>query len=284
MSLSGYLLGAAALAVVIGGWAVAAQTVRGLLLPGLTGATARLAEVVLGLAGLTVLLQILGLAGALGAPGLVLGSLAAPAAAIAARRRLAAPQPDESSGEIPPEPRWAVALAAAAVLFVAALWIVAAQQSWTLGLGGFDTLWYHAPFAARFAETGSIWSLHFTDPDYLNWFYPQNSELLHAAGISLFDRDVLSPLLNLGWLAVALLAAWCIGRTRGVGFASLVGVCAVLVTGAMIPREAGTAANDIAAAALLLASAAFVLEGDRRAGRGRWSSRHSPPGWRWAPS
>ena len=57
----------------------------------------------------------------------------------------------------------------------------------------FDTLWYHGPFAARIADTGSVWGMHFTDPLYLNWFYPQNSELLHAAGIVLFDRDLFSP-------------------------------------------------------------------------------------------
>ena len=57
----------------------------------------------------------------------------------------------------------------------------------------FDTLWYHGPFAARIADTGSVWGMHFIDPLYLNWFYPQNSELLHAAGIVLFDRDLFEP-------------------------------------------------------------------------------------------
>ena len=87
----------------------------------------------------------------------------------------------------------------------------------------FDTLWYHGPFAARIADTGSVWGMHFTDPLYLNWFYPENSELLHAAGIVLFNRDIFSPLVNFGWLGVALLAAWCIGRPYGVAPLSLVG-------------------------------------------------------------
>ena len=28
----------------------------------------------------------------------------------------------------------------------------------------FDTLWYHGPFAARIADTGSVWGMHFVDP------------------------------------------------------------------------------------------------------------------------
>ena len=87
----------------------------------------------------------------------------------------------------------------------------------------FDTLWYHGPFAARIADTGSVWGMHFTDPLYLNWFYPENSELLHGAGIVLFGRDIFSPLVNFGWLGVALLAAWCIGRPYGVAPLSLIG-------------------------------------------------------------
>ena len=123
----------------------------------------------------------------------------------------------------------------------------------------FDTLWYHGPFAARIAEEGSVWGLHFTDPLYLNWFYPENSELLHATGISLFDRDLFSPLVNFGWLGVALLAAWCIGRPYGVAPLSLVAVALTLDIGPMVPREAGTPANDIAPVALLLAAAAVLI-------------------------
>ena len=63
------------------------------------------------------------------------------------------------------------------------------------------------PFAAHIAQTGSVTELLFTDPLYLNWFYPQNSELLHADGLLLLGNDFLSPLLNLAWLGLALLAA-----------------------------------------------------------------------------
>ena len=64
-----------------------------------------------------------------------------------------------------------------------------------------DTTWYHMSFSARFAQTGDVGPLHFTDPLKLAaWFYPQNSELLHGVGIVALDNDFLSPLINLGWV------------------------------------------------------------------------------------
>ena len=114
-----------------------------------------------------------------------------------------------------------------------------------------------------------MWGMHFTDPLYLNWFYPENSELHHGAGIALFGRDLFSPLVNFGWLGVALLAAWCIGRPYGVAPLSLTAVAIALDTGPMVPREAGTPATDMAPVALLLAAAAILINA--------WAARQSRP-------
>ena len=173
----------------------------------------------------------------------------------------------------PPIPLPQLVLALAAAAFVAAHWFTGLQDVWGRGMLTFDTLWYHGPFAARIADTGSVWGMHFIDPLYLNWFYPQNSELLHAAGIVLFNRDLFSPLVNFGWLGVALLAGWCIGRPYGVGPLSLVAVCIAMDTGPMVPREAGTPATDTVPVALLLAAAAILINawavrGSRPAGAG----------------
>ena len=97
---------------------------------------------------------------------------------------------------------------------------------------GGDTTWYHMPFAARFAQEDSTVHLHFTDPLRLvAWFYPQSSELIHGTAIVLFKSDWLSPLINLVWLSIALLAAWCIGRPYKVGPATLVAAAIVLDSG-----------------------------------------------------
>ena len=80
------------------------------------------------------------------------------------------------------------------------------------GMTGFDSTWYHGPFAAGFFQSGDTWGLHFIAPQFLAWFYPANSECFHAVGMLAFDRDLLSPLLNLGWFVGCLVACWCIGR------------------------------------------------------------------------
>jgi hypothetical protein len=257
MPFGDYLAGVVGLALVAGPLVFAAVRLRARLLPGWEGAPARLAEAVLGVSLLTTLLQLLGAVGILEPVLLVLGAIAIGAAAYFApwlrRATAAAPPP------APPIPLLHALIALAGVAFVAAHWSTGLQDVWARGMLTFDSLWYHGPFAARIAETGSVWGLHFTDPLYLNWFYPQNSELLHGAGIALFERDLFSPLVNFAWLGIALLAAWCIGRPYGVAPLSMLAVALIVDTGPIVPREAGTPANDMAPVALLLAAAAVLI-------------------------
>ena len=44
----------------------------------------------------------------------------------------------------------------------------------------FDVLWYHMPFAAAFAQTGSVTHIQFTQADPFVAYYPATSELVHA--------------------------------------------------------------------------------------------------------
>ena len=115
------------------------------------------------------------------------------------------------------------------------------------------------PFAVDMAQSHSVTGLHHTDTVFTNWFYPQNSELLHAVGILLTQRDTLSLFLNFGWLAIAFLAAWCIGRPYGRGHLAVVAAAIVLECHTLVVREPGAAKNDLAAAALLLAAIAILI-------------------------
>ena len=125
-----------------------------------------------------------------------------------------------------------------------------------------DTTWYHMSFSGRFAQTGEVGPLHFTDPLKLTaWFYPQNSELLHAIPMVALDNDSLSPLINLGWLALSLLAAWCIGRPYAVGAATLLGAAVVLDSEMLVGSQAGNAPNDVMGIFFLLAVLAFLVNG-----------------------
>jgi hypothetical protein len=159
----------------------------------------------------------------------------------------------------------ALLIALGVASFTVAEWTFPAQQSLDFGMFGGDTTWYHMPFAARMAQEASTVHLHFTDPLRLAaWFYPQSSELIHATGIVIFKSDWLSPLINLIWLSIALLAAWCVGRPYKVGPATLVAGAIVLDAGVMIETQPGEGRNDIMGLAFLLAFAAFLINGHQR--------------------
>jgi hypothetical protein len=293
VSFGQYLFGVIGLALVAIPMAMGGVRLRRRLLPGWEGAPARLAEAVLAVALLTVLLQLLG------AFGILVPAVLIPAALLVGLGLYYGfwVGYDDREATAPPAPRIPpvqTMFALAAAIFVAAHWATGLQDVWARGMLTFDTLWYHGPFAARIADTGSVWGMHFTDPLYLNWFYPQNSELLHGAGIVLTDRDIFSPLVNFGWLGVALVAAWCIGRPYGVAPLSLTAVAIAMDTGPMVPREAGTPATDTVPVAMLLAAAAILInawamrsptprmEGAHGAGRepknGSGGSRAAPMG------
>jgi hypothetical protein len=159
----------------------------------------------------------------------------------------------------------ALVIALAVASFTVAEWTFPSQLALDQGMFGGDTTWYHMPFAARMAQEHSTVHLHYTDPLRLAaWFYPQSSELIHAAAIVLFKSDWLSPLINLGWLAIALLAAWCIGRPYKVGPATLVAGAILLDSGVMIETQPGEGRNDIMGLAFLIAFAAFLINGHQR--------------------
>jgi hypothetical protein len=276
LSLGDYLIGFHGLVAVAIPMGVAAVRLRTYLFPVWTGAPARLVEAVLGVSLLTVLLQLLGAVGILSRPVLLVSAIAvAVGIHFAPWLRVDAGASDRAEPPpSPPIPPLHMVIALAAAAFVAAHWATGLQDVWASGMLTFDTLWYHGPFAARIAETGSVWGLHFTDPLYLNWFYPQNSELVHGAGITLFDRDLFSPFVNFAWLGVTFLAAWCIGRPYGVAPLTLLAVAIMVDTGPMVPREAGTPATDMAPVALLLAAAALLINA--------WASRPRDEGGRFS--
>jgi hypothetical protein len=123
---------------------------------------------------------------------------------------------------------------------------------------GFDSTWYHGPFAAGFFQNGDTWNLHFIAPQFLAWFYPANSEVLHGVGMLAFSRDILSPMLNLGWFVGCLVAGWCIGRPYRVAPWSLA-LAAIALSVPALNDQAGEARNDIVGIFFLLAGVAFAL-------------------------
>ncbi|HXS33850.1 MAG TPA: hypothetical protein VN758_08780 [Solirubrobacterales bacterium] len=73
-----------------------------------------------------------------------------------------------------------------------------------------------------------------------------------------FDRDLLSPLLNLGWFVGCLVAGWCVGRPYKVAPVSLA-LTAVALSIPALSDQAGEARNDIVGIFFLLAAVAVAL-------------------------
>jgi hypothetical protein len=258
VSIARYLLGLASLAVVAGSLGVAAVALRRRLLPAQSGALALLSAWVIGVALLVAILELLGTIGLFRLAPVVLACLVAGGAITAwagtARERARA-------GPRAPVRAGAFALALAVGALVAAEWANPTLGAYDYGIRTFDSLWYHLPWAAGFAQSGQITPLHF-DLQFLLAFYPATGELLHGLGILALGRDTLSPALNLLWLGLALLAAWCIGRPKGRGALSVLGVALVVGAPMMYFSQPGSADDDIVGTFLLLASVALLLGDD----------------------
>jgi len=249
-----YVLGIASLAVIFVSMALVAVALRRRFFAAWSGAPARLAEALIGLSVLVATLELLGTLGLFRLVPIVVASavIAAAAAVIlppAARPRRSAPQ----------RPAFVeVTVATLASATVVAVWASPTLQAYDLGIHTFDSLWYHMPWAASFAQTGHITPLHF-DLEFLLAFYPATGELFHGLGILALGRDTLSPGLNLLWLGLALLAGWCIGRPRGREPAAALGVALILVTPMMDFSQPGSADGDVAGIFFVLAAAALVV-------------------------
>ena len=260
MSLGRYLIGVAALLCVLGSLGVGAVAVRRYLLPHWRGAQARLAEITAGCALLVGVMEVLGIVGLFRLVPVVAGSIAVGSAlrigltsrssAQVVRTRAARARP--SAADV-----FAVFLSVAGAVAVSLQWTNGSLQSFEHGITGADSIGYHLPHAAFYAQTGQIRAVPYTDFAYLTGLYPATSELFHALGIVLMGNDVLSPGINLVWLALTLLAAWCVGSVRGVGFTSMFAAALVMATPMMVGSNAGTADNDLPGVFLVLAALAL---------------------------
>ena len=304
VSAGSYTLSVALLAVLVLSLGFSAVRLRQRLMPDWEGAPAHLVEAILGVALLIWIAELLGLVGLLyagtlvAAAGLVAAAVAvgprvlsggrgtgtslgfSPGVSAAVREGGRGEKEDAavSRHPYPPPPAGGAmtAVAVGVVALVFAHWGLTTADALSRGIFNFDSLWYHMPFAVEMAQSHSVTGLHYTETVFTNWFYPQNSELLHAVGILIADRDTLSLFLNLGWLGMAFLAAWCIGRPYGRGPLTVVAAGILLECHTLVVREPGAAKNDVMAAALLLAAIAVLINA--------WANRRDGgdslgPGW-----
>jgi hypothetical protein len=270
MSLGRYLLGVAGLVCVLGSVGIGAAAIRRYLLPDWHGADARLAEVVTGCALLVGVMEVLGTVGLFRMIPLVAGSIAVGSVIRLGLAWRSSARLRPYSARLAITPAILLLISVASLVVVLLLWMGRSLHSFEHGITSADSIAYHLPHAASYAQTGQIWSIRYTDYDYLNGLYPATSELFHALGIVLMGNDVLSPGINVIWLALTLLAAWCIGSVRGLGSTSMLAAALVMATPMMVGSNAGTAHNDVlgvffvtAAAALWMRTADMTTTGAR---------------------
>ncbi len=306
-----YLLGLGAVAILAASLGLSAVSLRRRLLPSWQGPPAILVDSMVAVSLLIWLSELLGLFGSLYAWTLL------PASVLLAGAITLWLRPSKSGGEISPAggadlgdrprklqlpqgggsksatgpaghdrpdrtrgPELLLCLITVGVIaLVFAHWGLTTKMALDRGIFNFDSLWYHMPFAAEIAQSHSVTGLHHTETVYTNWFYPQNSELLHAVGILLTERDTLSLFVNFGWLALAFLAAWCVGRPYGRGPHCVAAAAIVLACHTLVVREPGAAKNDLVAASLLLAAIAILITAWAKRPREGAGTRSLPVGW-----
>jgi 4-amino-4-deoxy-L-arabinose transferase-like glycosyltransferase len=291
VSAGSYVVSALALVVVGASIGFTAYRLRQRLMPAWDGAPARLVESIVAVALVIWLGEILGTFGLFYAWIFVGASVltAVLAKALLPAGGAVGPAPEgalaPAGGAVGPAPEGALATAggggspaatgpagpnAFALLvtvgvvgLVFAHWGLTTKDALDRGIFNFDSLWYHMPYATDMVQSHSVSGLHYTETVFTNWFYPQNSELLHATGILLTHRDTLSLFVNFGFLGLSFLAAWCIGRPYGRGHLTVVAAAIVLECHTLVVREPGAAKNDLVAAALLLAAVAILVNARR---------------------
>lgn len=257
MPIDRFFIGVGFLLLTVTPLAAGAYGIRSRFLPSWHGAPARVAEFVLALGMLTAIGEALGVVGAFGRWPVVLLCAAAGTGVFLATRGT------ESAARRGSPPTVDAIVAAIAAAVVVTQWLAVSVAALRNGMNrSIDTLWYHGPTAARFAQEGSITAPHYFDNPIFA-FYPSHSELWHAFGILLFGDDVLSPVVNLAFLALALASAWAIGERFDAGPASLLGALVILGVPGFIGQP-GSGYNDIIVVALLLSSVALLLRGDGR--------------------
>lgn len=267
MTLAAYLGGVLLLSSGLAALVWGAGAARRAHFPQLRGSTAALGHAVIALTAVLVLAEMLGTVGLLRRWPFVIGCVVVGAALRSASPRPAdAPERDAGrGGDGPAWPRW---LAWTTAVVVVAQWIGPTATSLRRGISDFDSLHYHLPFAARFVQEGWVTRLHFVGPDPLQAFHPANSELLDAIVMLPTHNDLLVPLVNLGWLALALTAGWAVGRSRGIAPWTLAATAVVLSSPLLAFSMPGTAGNDVVGIAMILTGVALLLDhpGSRRNG------------------
>ena len=258
-----FLLGLLTLLLALGGAHHGVRSARRALMPRWTGAPGALVDAVGMISVIIVVTQFLGLL-AIYHPATVLAALLATGyglryVGIRLEPRVDVPIVPGVEDRLGRPGRIIATIAVAAAL---GPWIVRAAVGFTAGMPGADTRWYHLPAAAKLVQSGSLQQIEFFDGGNLTSYYPLASTWLHAIGMLFLESDLLSPVINLAWTCLALLACWAFGRPTGSSSAALIAGAVALSFPGLVGHNGGSAMNDIVVVALILVALALLVNAD----------------------
>jgi hypothetical protein len=259
VSIARYVLGLVCLGLTLGSVWAGAMALRRRWLADWAGAPATLADFVIAFALLIGVLEVLGAVGLFKLVPIVIGCVVSGAVAWRASGAL----PGRRAQRVPARGVLGAAIAVAFTATLAAEYASPSLQAYDLGVHVLDSIWYHLPLAAAFAQSGHVTPLR-PDIEFLTAFYPASDEMLHALGIVTLGRDTLTPALNLLLLGPVMLATWCVGRRWDAGAAAVGGVTVALATPMMVFSQAGSADNDLLGVFFFLAAVALLLHSEDR--------------------
>lgn len=230
----------------IGSGTVFCLALKRVFFAGWRGSPAVVAVVLIGLGWALALGQLLGAVGWLRPGPLLASAVGSAALAVAARRRCPIPEVSpaaDTEGAEPTQPALLIATVVL-VLFVAAVWTARTVIAVRRGIYDPDSLGYHLPFTAIFAQTGYADPTGFRFPSAPIHFFPANDELLSAIALVLTKSVVYAAIKNLLLGGVLLVAAHAIGKAFGAGLPAVSAAAIVLGLPAVAFSQAGEAMND----------------------------------------
>lgn len=261
MNLARYLLGVAALLVICAGCWHLGWRVRQRFFSWLPSGYGALASILLGMSAGWLVASLLGAARLFTLPALVIASVVLGAAGLLIRPR-PAPAPATSADPARTRPdRWVLGLSVVTIGIVAAQWAAWTADGLTNGIRSLDSLTYHLPYAANFAQTGQLFDVPYVAAVQPTVFYPLNMELLHAVGMLCFGSEFGSAFVNVAFAGLLMYAAWCVatrtmrdGRRVGALAVALVATaCASPIIASTQPGGANTDFPPIVFGAVALA-------------------------------
>lgn len=202
----------------------------------------------------------LGAVGMLQPVALLVGVTSVAALTLAFLKRKNTPSADDeqatdsgrSSDQSSQTPEW---LWLVAWFVLIAFWV---GHSVTSGLLGFptdwDTLMYHLPMVDHWIQAQSLYT-----PDCLRWSDPGNNELITLWLVAPFSGDFLYALTNLPSVVLLVCVSVEFGRLLGLPHPWRNITAMAAVTNFVVLKQLTDTENDVAVAALLLASLTFAL-------------------------